>query len=132
MHRLHLIQPCLVAFAVFGRCKNRSKPGQAHLAERLTVLREIDIERCFWDFGYADVYRRISRLPERKLRQFSPGKVIQAAVRKQSKPFLALSIVEAVGKKGSPGIPPILEKLVRTCVDQARNAPERLAGDYNP
>lgn len=97
-------------------------------AERLTVLSEKDIERCFWAHGYDDIYKKYARMSAKQLQHSSPGKVIQAAVRKQSKPFLALSVVEAIASKGSPGIPPVLERLIESCVALARQSPERLAG----
>ena len=95
--------------------------------ERLTVLDAKDIERFFWAHGYEEVYRRHARLPPARLQKLSPRKVIQAAVRKQSKPFLALSIVDAITAEDSPGIPPVLRNLIETCVGLARAAPERLA-----
>jgi putative ATP-dependent endonuclease of OLD family len=95
--------------------------------ERLTLLEELDIERCFWENGYDAVYRKYSRLKGRALNEASPGKVIQAAVRKQSKPFLALSVVEAIAAEGSAGIPETLQQMIRRCVDMARQSSRRLA-----
>lgn len=95
--------------------------------QHLTVLGESDIERFFWSHGYDEVYRRASKLPAATLAKLSPAKVIRTAVRKQSKPFLALSIVEAVAAGQSPGIPAELQRMVETCIDLARHAPERLA-----
>jgi putative ATP-dependent endonuclease of OLD family len=94
--------------------------------EGLTVLKQKDIERCFWSHGYQGVYERHARLPERKLQRLSPGKIIQTAVRKQSKPFLALSVVEAIASEDSPGIPAALQDMIETCVSLARTAPSRL------
>jgi putative ATP-dependent endonuclease of OLD family len=96
--------------------------------ERLTILNEQDIERCFWQFGYDEVYKKHSRLKGRQLEKSSPAKIIQAAVRKQSKPFLALSIVDAIAMEGSAGIPQILQDMIHACVDLARNSPRRLGG----
>ena len=96
--------------------------------ERLTVLAEQDIERCFWHFGYEEVYKKHSRLKGRQLEQSSPAKIIQAAVRKRSKPFLALSIVDAISMEDSAGIPQILQDMIQDCVDLARNSPQRLVG----
>jgi putative ATP-dependent endonuclease of OLD family len=96
--------------------------------ERLTVLQEKDIERCFWQHGYDRVYKRHAHLPDEEIEQLSPGKVIQAAVRRRSKPFLALSIAEAIAKEDSAGIPELLQKMIHTCVDLARQSPTRLAG----
>jgi len=95
--------------------------------QRLTVLKQKDIERCFWSQGYQGVYERHARLPESKLQHYSPGKIIQTAVRKQSKPFLALDVVKAIAMEDSPGIPAVLHDMIETCVRQARTAPSRLA-----
>ena len=95
--------------------------------ERLTVLNDEDIERCFWSHGYDDVYRRFARLSEKKLALFSPKKIIRIAVQKRSKPFLALSIIEAIDSEGSPGIPAVLRTMIMTCISLARSAPSRLA-----
>ncbi len=92
-----------------------------------TALDQLDIERCFWSHGYNGVYESHARLSERKLQHFSPGKIIKAAVRKQSKPFLALSVVEAIASEDSPGIPAVLREMIETCVSLARSAPSRLA-----
>lgn len=107
----------------------RSYLGDADESEYLTVFKEQDIERCFWQHGYDDVYKKHSRLKGRPLEEASPAKVIQMAVRKQSKPFLALSVVEAVAAEESPGIPGILREMIHACVDLARNSPARLADD---
>jgi putative ATP-dependent endonuclease of OLD family len=95
--------------------------------ERLTLLKESDIERCFWDNGYEHVYQRYARLPDRQLRQLSTARVIQTAVRKRSKPFLALSMVEAIARKDSPGIPDVLRSMIENCVGRARSAPSRFS-----
>jgi len=95
--------------------------------EQLTVLKQKDIERCFWSQGYQGVYERHARLPENKLQRFSPGKIIQTAVRKQSKPFLALSVVEAIATEDSPGIPAVLQQIIENCVRLARTTPSRLS-----
>jgi len=94
--------------------------------DRLTVLKETDIERCFWQFGYDEVYKKYSQLKGQQLGELSPAKIIQTAVRKKSKPFLALSIVEAIAKEGSAGIPQVLQDMVHTCVELSRNSPGRL------
>ncbi len=94
--------------------------------ERLTVLTEKDIEHCFWQFGYDEVYKKHSGLKGQQLKGLSPKKIIQMAVRKRSKPFLALSIVEAIATEGSAGIPQTLQDIIHACVDLARSSPARL------
>lgn len=105
----------------------RNYLGNDPQEERLTLLPDSDIERFFWNYGYADVFRRAAKLPRRELDSISPARVIRAAERKHSKPFLALSVVEAIAGKDSRGIPPLLEDMVESIVDLARNSPERLA-----
>jgi putative ATP-dependent endonuclease of OLD family len=95
--------------------------------ERLTLLAEKDIERHFWVHGYDEIYKKHARLKGSQLERLPPGKVIQAAVKKRSKPFLALSVVEAIATTDSQGIPPRLSRMIETCVGLARKAPSRLA-----
>ncbi len=97
-------------------------------AERLTVLPEKDIERYFWQHGYAGVYTRHAHLPDGEIEQLSPGKIIKAAVRRRSKPFLALSLAKAIAREDSAGIPELLQKMIHNCVNLARQSPSRLAG----
>jgi putative ATP-dependent endonuclease of OLD family len=110
----------------YAETTRRFIPGE-HPGERLTVLNEADIERCFWSHGYHDVYRRFSKLSESKLALLSPKKVIRSAVQKRSKPFLALSVIEAIAREDSPGIPAVLQTMIKTCISLARSAPSRMA-----
>jgi putative ATP-dependent endonuclease of OLD family len=93
--------------------------------ERLTVLKHHDIEHCFWQFGYDRVYKKHSQLNKKKLIELPPAKIIQAAVRNRSKPFLALSIVEAIAMEESAGIPQSLQDMIHACVSLARNSSGR-------
>ena len=52
----------------------RSYLKQENSRERLTVLREKDIERCFWQHGYDEVYKRHARLTGKQLEQLPPEK----------------------------------------------------------
>jgi len=99
--------------------------------DRLTLLRELDIEHCFWHNGFAEVYENHSRMSPGALQQNPPKQVIRQAVKNRSKPYLALSVVEAVAKPDSPGIPDVLLRLVETCVRLARAAPSRHAMNSN-
>ena len=98
--------------------------------ERLTILPDKDIERFFWNCGFDGVYRKSSKLPEKVLSKLSPAKIIRSAVRKQSKPFLALSIVEAVANQDPVDVPGVLQEMIEACIQLARHAPERL-GNLN-
>jgi len=95
--------------------------------ERLTLLSELDIEHCFWHNGFSQVYEHYSRMSPSALQQNPPKQVIRQAVKNRSKPYLALSVVEAFSEPDAPGIPAVLQRLVKTCVGLAREAPARHA-----
>jgi putative ATP-dependent endonuclease of OLD family len=94
---------------------------------RVTLLREQDIEHCFWHYGYASVYLRVAQIKISPRRRIPAKRVIDRAITKTSKPFLAFEIIEAVSAPNSPGIPKPLRHLIETCVRLAREAPERMA-----
>lgn len=98
-------------------------------AERLTVLRQRDIEHCFWAHGHADTILRTAGLPPERRERLSPSLAIRKAVQRRSKPFLALSLVQSVAERGAAGVPAPLAQLVETCVAAARRAPAWLVGE---
>ncbi|MGK2855795.1 MAG: ATP-dependent nuclease [Thermoanaerobaculia bacterium] len=90
--------------------------------ERLTQITEPDIENCLWNHGYADVYREIAGISRAAWER--PGNVIDRAIRKSSKPFLAIAAIEAMAREGSPGVPEPLRKVVEHVVRLARRTSE--------
>lgn len=95
-------------------------------AQRITVLRERDVEHCLWNHGYAGVYRSAageaarSRKGRKGRSGERPGRVIERAVRKKSKPQLAIEVARAAGRDGSPGVPDPIRRAVLACVQTAR------------
>lgn len=90
--------------------------------ERLTQLVEYDIENCLWNHGYADIYRQIAGSSRAVWER--PGTVIDRAIRKSSKPFLAIAVIEAMAREGSPGVPEPLRNVVERLVGLARQTSE--------
>jgi putative ATP-dependent endonuclease of OLD family len=90
--------------------------------ERLTQLAETDIENCLWNHGYADVYRQTAGSSRAAWER--PGNVIDRAIRKSSKPFLAIAAIEAIARDGSPGVPEPLRRVVELVVALARRTSE--------
>lgn len=90
--------------------------------ERLTQLAEPDIENCLWNHGYADVYREIAGISRATWER--PSNVIDRAIRKSSKPFLAIAAIEAIAREGSPGMPEQLRRVVEQVVRLARRTSE--------
>lgn len=86
--------------------------------ERLTQLHEPDIENCLWNYGYSSVYRDIAGASRAAWER--PGNVIDRAIRKSSKPFLAIATIEAMSQPDSPGVPEPLRRVVEIVVSLAR------------
>jgi putative ATP-dependent endonuclease of OLD family len=94
-------------------------------SERITFLSERDIEHCFWHGGHAATIMEVAGLSPAMERRVKPMQAIAKAVQRRSKPFLALSLVESVARRGPDGVPEPLARLIETCVRLARQAPAR-------
>ena len=90
----------------------------------ITQLTAQDIERCFWDNGFDDVIRRIA-YPGSIPPKLSPKTTIRKAIERTSKPFLALSLIEAAGSRGPASVPAVLKSAILGCVAQAQAAPRQ-------
>jgi putative ATP-dependent endonuclease of OLD family len=98
----------------------RSLAGSDDPRARITGLDEPDIEHCFWHHGHADVIGEVAGVPLRPDQRISPRQTIGKAVKRRSKPFLALKLVESVATRGPSGVPAPLARLIETCVGLAR------------
>ena len=98
---------------------------------RITRLRERDVEHCFWEHGYAEVYLRAAGLHGPASHQVSTGRIISRALKRHSKPFMAFEVLAAAAAEASPGVPGPLRRTIETCVQLAREAPAR-AGETSP
>jgi putative ATP-dependent endonuclease of OLD family len=108
-----------------------ARDGEKHLggrtpSERVSQLSAPNIERCLWDHGFEHVYWEAAGMDpdEHHPGQEAPppGRVISKAVRKKSKPFLALAVSEVCAAQGIGSIPPILRKAIETSVALARES----------
>ncbi len=94
--------------------------------QRITQLRELDVEHCLWRNGYAELYRRVAGAPARRRRDArqprheKPGRIIERAIRKTSKPYMALAALEAVSETGSAGVPRPLRAVIERVIGLAR------------
>jgi putative ATP-dependent endonuclease of OLD family len=100
--------------------------------ERMTALREHDIEHCFYHCGYAAVYQRAAGMRISPRHQVPAKGVIHRALKRWSKPYMALQVILAASEPGSPGVPPPLREMIETCVRLARDAPRRGAAAPPP
>lgn len=110
-------------YAEAARRQLRDEPA----ARRLSTLRERDIEHCFWQHGYAGVFIAAAGLHLSPVHRPPPRGVINRAIHRHSKPYLAIEMVTAVAARRSPGVPAPLRTVIETCVDLARAAPRASA-----
>ena len=95
--------------------------GGAPPEERITRLPESDMEHYLWTAGYAAVYQKATRAAgKRRHGKKDKHATLERAINVQSKPFLALSIIEACAAPDSPGIPPVLKATIDAVVHLAR------------
>lgn len=91
--------------------------GKKKTTKYLTVLPHKDIEHYLYANGYEKTFKTASGLVSGKFFQkksSSMDKIIEAAIRKKSKPGLALLLVDAIQKKGIQGIPKELVDMIET------------------
>jgi len=93
-----------------------AKPYLRNGCAQLTRLKELDIEHCFWQHGYAPVFEKLAKVYGKA----SPTKVIKRAIEAQSKPGVAFELLAAVAARGENGPPPPLRAAIDTCVRLAR------------
>ena len=87
--------------------------------DHITRLPAVDIEHYLWNSGYSGVYSRAAGQTGRRSRRHRDA-AIRRAIRAHSKPFLALSVIEACRAPDSPGVPPVIEAAIHTAVRLAR------------
>ena len=97
--------------------------GDAPAVRRISKIGYRDVEQCLWHNGFEDVYRKAARISPRPDRRGPPPhRIIQKAVRKRSKPYLALAVAEAAAERGRRSIPDVLRNVIETSVALARSA----------
>jgi putative ATP-dependent endonuclease of the OLD family len=92
--------------------------GPAGSETPVTVLREPDIEHCFWRHGFADVIAEVANVSDPS--KTTPTRVIRKAIERTSKPFLALTLIDAAAGRGPESVPPILRHVIEATVALAR------------
>ncbi len=77
----------------------------------LTTLPYLDIEHYLYACGYDDVYLRCSgiRGPRKGI---GADKIIEQAIRRKSKPGMAVEVISEMQRRGSHGVPPLLSEMI--------------------
>jgi putative ATP-dependent endonuclease of OLD family len=89
--------------------------------ERITLLKQPDVENLLWHAGYSGVYRKAAGAAGRSEKKVRPDRIIDRAVRASSKPYLALEVIRAASATGSPGVPDAIREAIEKVVALARD-----------
>jgi putative ATP-dependent endonuclease of OLD family len=94
------------------------------IQDRVTMLDEPDIEHSLYYNGYAALYQELAGAavvgPRGRRMREKATSIITRAIHARSKPGLALAVLEAANRPGSPGVPRQLRSLIDTTVRLAR------------
>jgi putative ATP-dependent endonuclease of OLD family len=88
--------------------------------DHITQLPFGDIEHYLWRSGYANVYTQAARLGKKGGGKKSANSVINRAISARSKPFLAISVIEAIRTEKAAEVPDVLRDTINTVVRLAR------------
>jgi putative ATP-dependent endonuclease of OLD family len=92
--------------------KARALCGDRDPDAHVTLLRDRDVEHCFFEHGHRAVFVQAAGLTPELARALTTTRIIQKALRAQSKPGMAFALLEAAGREGGPGIPRPLRQVV--------------------
>jgi putative ATP-dependent endonuclease of OLD family len=111
------------AYAGEARAHLHGRPAKRHV----TRLRRRNVEMELWHGGFADVYRRAAGLPEDgrthyEGKKLNPYHIVARAIRRHSKPWLALTVAEECARRGPDSVPGSLRHVIEASVTLARNA----------
>jgi putative ATP-dependent endonuclease of the OLD family len=83
-------------------------------------LPDRDIEHHMYFNGYESIYREYAKFTPYPGQKVQARNVIGRAIHRNSKPFMAVAVVEAISRADSAGVPPLLRKLIESCVKLAK------------
>jgi len=105
----------------------RQLAGRGEGRDRVSMMRDVDLEHCFWRCGYDEVFRKAAypgASAESTAARNAPAKVvIRRAIERRSKPYLAVLLLDAVIDRGPAGVPPVLKSAIESCIGLVRRGP---------
>lgn len=99
--------------------KYAKSAGSGDATENVTLLPSVDIEHFLYDFGFADVYRQNCGVSN--TRNLSRNKIIDMAIRRRSKPGMALAVVDEARRRGKRSIPKLFQRILLKARSDANN-----------
>lgn len=93
--------------------------GNGDSDDCVTLLPSVDIEHFLYDFGFADVYRQNCGVSS--THNLSRNKIIDMAIRRKSKPGMALAVVDEARRRGKRSIPHLFQKILVKVKSEANN-----------
>ncbi len=106
--------------AYFETAKHFALQAGRNVEDHCLRLREKDIEHHFFFNGYSNIYTEYSGFPVQAAERINPRRIIERAIHRNSKPFMAIAVIEAIARDGSPGVPQQLRQVIGRSVSQAR------------
>jgi putative ATP-dependent endonuclease of the OLD family len=79
-------------------------------------FRDRDIEHHLFFNGYSQVYAEYSGIPLSAAQNIQPRRIIERALHRNSKPFMAIAVIDAAAREGSQGVPQELKNVIDKCV----------------
>ncbi|MBX9670007.1 MAG: ATP-dependent endonuclease [Candidatus Obscuribacterales bacterium] len=92
--------------------------GDEEFTTRISSMSELDIEHHLCRHGFLPVYTEAAG--PRIKRNDSQNTIVKSAVKRNSKPFLMLKVIEYAQEHGIATVSPLLNNVVETCVALAR------------
>lgn len=96
--------------------------SREHQQDKLTVLPAPDLEHFMYRSGFASVYLRVASIPEQV--NMSARRIIHKAIKRSSKPDLAIEVADQAGKWGVNSVPPLLRAMFSKVLWLARGKAE--------
>lgn len=109
--------------AYVGQARKQLRGAKAK--DRITIMPNRDVEHYLWNTGFADVIRRTAcgkQTLSAKWRDSKAKPTIRRAVKRTSKPHLALEILRSISE-GSIEPPELLRRAIEASVNMARRGP---------
>lgn len=95
-----------------GSQPNRFMSRRHNLHHFLTVLPHIDIEHFLYSNGYADVYLQASGIRGAARRGISADRIIETAIKRKSKPGMAVAVIAEMQNRGPDGVPELFRNML--------------------